>query len=106
MCSTIFGIMIPNDLMVVMVMIVIRNNIRINNVNMPAPDQQPLGCLIDRYHFWWQMSSNCLAAPDPSSTSVYSSGVGIAEKIVRSGSLAQDAFEGLTIYLILPMSLM
>ena len=73
---------------------------------MPAPDQQPLGCLIDRCHFWWQMSSNCLAAPDPSSTSVYSSGVGIAEKIVRSGSLAQDAFEGLTIYLILPMSLM
>ena len=46
MCSTIFGIMIPNDLMVVMVMIVIRNNIRINNDNMPAPDQQPLGCLI------------------------------------------------------------
>jgi hypothetical protein len=49
--------------------------------------------LIDRYHIWWQMSSNCLAAsPDPSSTSVYSSGVGIAEKIVRSGSLAQAAF--------------
>ena len=66
-------------------------------------DQQPLGPLIERYHFWWQMNSNCLAASsDPSSSSV----VDIAKKMVRSGSLAQDAFYGLSIYLILPMSLM